>query len=117
MGLHLRQPSTQDTTAKTGTQIGAVDPYSEQIKQLLTALPEPSKSVATLLVLTGLRIGELLALRWKNVDLDARTLRITETVYDGHFDSPENKAQCPFHSNWVRIHLHPFRSAQQGRRS
>ena len=64
---------------------------SEQLKQLLAALPEPSKSVATLLVLTGLRIGELLALRWKGVDLDARTLRITETVYDGHFDSPKTK--------------------------
>jgi integrase len=64
---------------------------SEQIKQLLAALPEPSKSVAKLLVLTGLRIGELLALRWKSVDLDARTLRITETVYDGHFDSPKTK--------------------------
>jgi integrase len=34
---------------------------SEQIEQLLAALPEPSKSVATFLVLTGLRIGELLA--------------------------------------------------------
>ena len=63
----------------------------EQIKQLLVALPEPSKSVATLLVLTGLRIGELLALRRKSIDLDARTLRITETVYDGHFDTPKTK--------------------------
>ena len=63
----------------------------EQIKQLLVALPEPSKSVATLLVLTGLRIGELLALRRKSIDLDARTLRITETVYDGHFDTPKTR--------------------------
>ncbi len=35
-----------------------------QIRSLITALPEPAKSVAMLLVLTGLRIGELLALRW-----------------------------------------------------
>jgi integrase len=49
------------------------------------------KSVATLLVLTGLRIVELLALRRKSIDLDARTLRITETVYDGHFDTPKTR--------------------------
>jgi integrase len=64
---------------------------TEQIKQLLAALPEPSNSVATLLVLTGLRIGELLALRRKSIDLAARALRITETVYDGHFDSPKTR--------------------------
>jgi integrase len=63
----------------------------EQIQRLLTALPEPSKSAVTLLVLTGLRIGELLALRRKSVDLGAQALRITETVYEGHFDSPKTK--------------------------
>jgi integrase len=62
---------------------------TEQIKRLLVAPPEPSKSVATLLALTGLRIGELLALCSKSIDLAARTLRISETVYDGHFDSPK----------------------------
>src|SRR5207244_12958079 len=48
-----------------------------------------SRSIALLLVLTGLRIGELLALRWKAVDLTAGTLRVIETVYDGHFDTPK----------------------------
>jgi integrase len=42
-------------------------------------------------VLTGLRVGELLALRWGNVDLNARLLRVIETVYDGHFDKPKTK--------------------------
>jgi integrase len=44
-----------------------------------------------LLVLTGLRVGELLALRWKNIDLAGRTVRVTETVYDGHFDTPKTQ--------------------------
>jgi integrase len=43
------------------------------------------------LVLTGLRVGELLALRWGNVDLNARVIRVAETVYDGHFDRPKTK--------------------------
>jgi integrase len=44
-----------------------------------------------LVVLTGLRVGELLALRWGSIDLKARLLRIVETVYDGHFDQPKTK--------------------------
>jgi integrase len=63
----------------------------ERIRELLDALPEPSRSLAWLLVLTGLRIGELLALRWRNVDLEHGTLRVTETVYDGHFDVPKTQ--------------------------
>jgi integrase len=63
----------------------------EKIRGLLNALPEPSHSLAWLLVLTGLRIGELLALRWRNVDLEHGTLRVTETVYDGHFDVPKTQ--------------------------
>ena len=43
------------------------------------------------LVLTGLRIGEILALRWKYVDLCRHTLRVAETVYDGHFDTPKSQ--------------------------
>ncbi len=63
----------------------------QQVKRLTTALPEPAKSIALLLVLTGLRIGELLALRWKNVNLDDKVLRVMETVYEGHFDKPKTK--------------------------
>ncbi len=60
-----------------------------QVHILANELSEPSRSIALLLVLTGLRVGELLALRWKAVDLTAGTLRVIETVYDGHFDTPK----------------------------
>jgi integrase len=63
----------------------------EQVKRLVTVLSEPAKSIALLLAMTGLRIGELLALRWKNVNLNDRLLRVTETVYEGHFDRPKTK--------------------------
>ncbi len=63
----------------------------EQIRLLVAELPEPARSIALLLVLTGLRVGELLALRWKNVDMTGRTLRVTATVYDGHFDTPKTQ--------------------------
>jgi integrase len=58
---------------------------------LLEALPEPSRSLAWLLTFTGLRIGELLALRWRDVDLDAGFIRVRQSVYEGHFDDPKTK--------------------------
>jgi integrase len=62
-----------------------------QVRNLAAALNEPARSIMLLLVLTGLRIGELLALRWGSIDLKARLLRVCETVYDGHFDQPKTK--------------------------
>jgi integrase len=64
----------------------------EQLRALLEALPEPSCSLVWLLVLTGLRIGELLALRWRDIDLENRVLRVREAVYEGHFDDPKTPA-------------------------
>lgn len=61
----------------------------EQISRLLHHLPEPSRSIIWLLVLTGLRIGELLALRWRDIDLQAGLLRVSRTLYEGHFDAPK----------------------------
>jgi integrase len=61
------------------------------VRKLAATLNEPARSITLLLVLTGLRVGELLALRWGNIDLNAQLLRVCETVYDGHFDQPKTK--------------------------
>jgi integrase len=63
----------------------------EQLRALLAALPEPSRSLVFLLTVTGLRIGELLSLRWRHVDWQLAVLRIEETVHEGHFDDPKSK--------------------------
>ncbi|HEV2401615.1 MAG TPA: tyrosine-type recombinase/integrase [Candidatus Sulfotelmatobacter sp.] len=72
-----------------GTERTVLTPV--QVRNLVTALNHPARSVTLLLVLTGLRVGELLALRWGSIDLNARMLRVCETVYDGHFDQPKTK--------------------------
>lgn len=63
----------------------------EKLLELLHALPEPSQSLAWLLALTGLRIGELLALRWRDVDLEIGCVRVRQTVYEGRFDDPKTR--------------------------
>ncbi len=42
--------------------------------------------------MTGLRIGEILALRWGRIDLLRGTLLVAETCYKGHFGSPKTRA-------------------------
>jgi integrase len=44
----------------------------EQLAALLQVLEEPVKMLAITVAMTGLRIGEVLALRWKNVDFKKR---------------------------------------------
>jgi integrase len=64
---------------------------AESVRALLEALPEPSRSIATLLAMTGLRVGELLALRWQDIDFDKSFFSVRQTVYEGHFDIPKSK--------------------------
>jgi integrase len=72
-----------------GTERTVLTPV--QVRNLAALLNEPARSITLLLVLTGLRVGELLAIRWGSIDLNARMLRVCETVYDGHFDQPKTK--------------------------
>ena len=51
----------------------------EQARAYLAATPTPYAALAATLVTTGLRIGEAVALRWADVDLDARTLRVSRS--------------------------------------
>jgi integrase len=44
-----------------------------------------------LIACTGLWIGEALALRWGDIDLERGVLRVTRNVYDGHFDEPKSQ--------------------------
>ena len=64
---------------------------AEDFLNLLAHLREPFRSMVALAALTGLRIGELLALRWRAVDLNSGTIRVVESVYEGQFQSPKSE--------------------------
>jgi len=63
-----------------------------QAAALLGALPALPKTMAGLALLTGLRRGELFALRWKDLDLAERTLTVRQAVYERVFDTPKTQA-------------------------
>jgi integrase len=63
-----------------------------QVRQLLLELAEPCRTVVYVAVLSGLRIGEILALRWKRLDLLQNTIEVAETFSDGQFGSPKTRS-------------------------
>lgn len=64
----------------------------DEVNRLVSALEEPARGIVVMAVLTGMRIGELLALRWSNVDSERRVIRVRETVYEGHVSTPKTRS-------------------------
>lgn len=57
------------------------DPYTEaELRVVLARIPEPARWAFQLQAYTGMRTGELIALRWPRVDLEAGHVRIVETT-------------------------------------
>jgi len=64
----------------------------QQATALLKRLPPLGRAMVGLALLSGLRRGELFALRWRDIDEEARVLKVREAVYDGAFDVPKTDA-------------------------
>ena len=65
---------------------------TDQAAALVRALPLLARTMVGLAILSGLRRGELFALRWKDIDERARMLTVREAVYDGIFSTPKTEA-------------------------
>ena len=65
---------------------------AEEVRRLLGALDEPSRTIVVLAVMTGLRIGEIVALRWGRINFATGTLRVEETCYEGCFGTPKTRS-------------------------
>jgi integrase len=63
----------------------------DSLAKLLKHLDEPYRTMVSLIAATGLRIGELLGLRWRALDLDIGTLAVRESVFEGQFQSPKTQ--------------------------
>ena len=63
----------------------------EQLRALLRELPEPARTMVLLGAFTGVRAGELLALRWRHIDLERGVLQVRESVHRGKFGLPKTR--------------------------
>jgi len=82
---------------------------AEGIQRLLGALPEPSRTIFALGIVTGLRIGELLGLKIDDVDLTGATLHVRRAFYRGEVGSPKTRRgerSIPLASHVVGLLMH-----------
>jgi integrase len=63
----------------------------EEFAKLLSEVVEPYRTMVELIAATGLRIGELLAVRWRALDLEVGTLAVRESVYEGKVQRPKTQ--------------------------
>jgi integrase len=64
----------------------------QQVVALLAELAEPFRTMILLAVLSGLRRGELFALRWKQVNFEEQSIAVAEAVYRGRVAAPKTRA-------------------------
>jgi integrase len=72
---------------------------TEEVEALLRAVPDdPLGRVERVMYLTaamtGMRQGELFALRWRDVDWSARRIRVRRNFVRGEFGTPKSKRSC-----------------------
>jgi len=64
----------------------------DEVKAIVGAVPEQYRTLFITVAITGLRIGELLALQWKHIDFEKRTLRVAQALWEGQLVSPKSKS-------------------------
>ena len=65
---------------------------THQAALLVELLPPLGRTMVGLAMLSGVRRGELFALRWRDLDEQDGTLAVREAVYEGRFDTPKTQA-------------------------
>lgn len=84
----------------------------DAIHKMLLVLPEPARTVVFTFAYTGLRKGEVEALRWENVRDDA--IWVEQSVWRGQFTEPKSaksKAPVPMIAPLARV-LEAYRNGQ-----
>jgi integrase len=82
-GLRLPGGGSVDRTARALTE--------DELQRLVAEVPEQWRLVVRFLSQTGLRIGELVPLRWSDVDLKAGRVRVVRRLYRGTLDTPKSR--------------------------
>ena len=85
-----RMPCTIRMLARPQTEAGYWDFEELDRLQVAAAKVGPNAAVIVALgALAGLRMGEIIALRWSDVDLPRRRLTVRQNDFRGHIDTPK----------------------------
>jgi integrase len=88
----------------------------EEVQQMLAVLPEPARTAVTTCTFTGVRRGELAGLLWENFDPNKGSLKITQSIWEGHITKPKTKksrASVPIIKPLIRmLEAHRVRTSQ-----
>jgi integrase len=81
--------------AKSKRNLTRSDPFTVQdrdrfLEAASTKLPEPYPLVLEIMAMTGLRLGEALAMSWENFDINNCQYQVTESVKLGKFGPPKS---------------------------
>jgi integrase len=64
----------------------------DQVDKLLSHIAEPYQSVVYVALYTGLRVSELAALKWEDVDFEAHSLTVDERYCRGDWGAPKSES-------------------------
>ena len=89
-----RQDGTLDRRQQETPSACLTPLTQDEEARLCAALPDPARAVVTLMLQTGIRLGELRAQAWRDVDLAARVLRVTCHKTGTRVVIPLNRTTC-----------------------
>jgi integrase len=65
---------------------------AEEVRKIIENIPDDYRTLFVTVAVTGLRLGELLALRWSNLSIELQQLSVTHNLWRGQLVSPKTKA-------------------------
>lgn len=87
-GYLAHNPATNVKSPKLPhTEMDSLTP--EEVKSLLAACDDRHRALFSTGVMTGMRLGELLALQWDDVNWGGGTIRVQRSLYKGEFVEPK----------------------------
>ena len=81
LGVNISNPARDITVPKHLKKHKVTPPSSEDIKRIKENIAVPFGLFPYMLLYTGLRKNELLALTWEDVDIKSRTITVNKSIY------------------------------------
>ena len=88
-GLRIAIPLTLDDDDDDVPEQKALT--GEQLSALLSEVPAPYRPFVTFVAQSGLRIGEAIAVQWRDIDLENASLKVRRRFYKGEYGPPKTR--------------------------